>query len=158
MKTGVLEEMKVETLPITSYRGLWFLFNVQMAFHNRKSNIYKFSFFHLLLNFEINVTQYFADISILANDICQGAQLIRCHKASLHSESYTCNLHSFWGSRSRLYDLNNRFIEIQEFFSIFTALFILVCHYMYVYLDREGREEPSKKFEKSVIKMAVMHE
>ena len=85
MKTGVLEEMKGETLPITSSRGLWVLFNVQMAFHNRKSNIYKF----------LNVKQYFADISILANDICQGAQLIRCHKASVHSESYTCNSHSF---------------------------------------------------------------
>ena len=95
MKTGVLEEMKGETLPITSSRDLWILFNMQMAFHNRKSNIYKFSFSHLLLNFEINVKQYFADISILANDICQGAQLIRCHKASLHSESYTCNSHSF---------------------------------------------------------------
>ena len=83
MKTGVLEEMKGKTLPITSSRGLWVLFNVQMAFHNRKSNIYKFSFSHLLLNFEINVKQYFADISILANDICQGVQLIRCHKASL---------------------------------------------------------------------------
>ena len=158
MKTGVLEEMKGEKLRITSSRGLWVLFNVQMAFHNRKSNIYKFSFSHLLLNFEINVKQYLADISILANDICQGAQLIRCHKASLHSESYNCSSHSFWGSRSRLYDLNNQFIEIQEFFGIFTALFILGFHYMYVYLDREGREEPSKKFGKSVIKMAVVHE
>ena len=27
------------------------------------------------------VKQYFADISILANDICQGVDLIRCHKA-----------------------------------------------------------------------------
>ena len=148
MKTGVLEEMKGKTLPITSSRGLWVLFNVQMAFHNRKSNIYKFSFSHLLLNFEINVKQYFADISILANDICQGAQLIRCHKASL----------SFWRSRNRLYDLNNQFIEIQELFSICTALFILGFYYMYVYLDRESREEPSKIFGKSVIKMAVVHE
>ena len=39
-----------------------------------------------ILIFE-NVKQYFADISILANDICQEVDLTRCHKASLHLES-----------------------------------------------------------------------
>ena len=28
---------------------------------------------------------------------------------------------------------------------------------MYVYLDREGREEPSESFGKSVTKMVMMH-
>ena len=28
---------------------------------------------------------------------------------------------------------------------------------MYVYLDQEGREEPSESFVKSITKMAVMH-
>ena len=37
----------------TSCRGLWVLFDVQMAFHDCKYNIFTFSFFHLFLIFEI---------------------------------------------------------------------------------------------------------
>ena len=57
---------------------------------------------------------------------------------------------------SRLLDLNRQFIEIQVFCSIFTALSILGFHYMYVCLDREGREEPPEIFGKSVTKMVMM--
>ena len=52
----------------------------------------------------------------------------------------------------------HQFIKIQVFFSIFTVLFISGFHKVCVYLNREGTEEPFKKFGKSVAKMAVMHE
>ena len=43
----------------TSCRGLWVLFDVQMAFHDCKYNIFTFSFFHLFLIFEIKCQRIF---------------------------------------------------------------------------------------------------
>ena len=89
--------------------------------------------------------------------------LITCHKAEHFIQKvwfpfHSCYFHCFLGKRNRIYDLNNQSIEIQVFLSIFTVLSILGFHLVCMYLNQEGKEEASKKFGKSVTKMAVMHE
>ena len=68
--TSILVEMKGERLPITSSKGLWVLFDFQIAFHNRKSNIGKFSFFHVLIfeNKKLNNTlQIYQTLQMIYN-------------------------------------------------------------------------------------------
>ena len=92
MTTSILVDMRGETLPIIFSRGLWFLFDVHMAFNNCKSNICKFSFSHLMNN-TLQIYRYLQMI--------QDKEKIWPHVTKLHFNQkvqfpfYSCNSHCF---------------------------------------------------------------
>ena len=86
----VSRQKKEKTIEWTALKlvkgGLWVLFDVQIAFHHRKSNIFKFFFFHLLLIFEIKCQTIHCWYVKTSEWYMLGSGFNKMSQASLHSE------------------------------------------------------------------------